>query len=184
MAQAESPLTDQIFFIYAIMVFAILIGGLYITTSMKHENKIEVMQKIITDNRLSNKALNTANDTIQKLPPNPDIRFFVSLAILKAFAFVQVAPILIFSIFIAMIDVSIKKSSPFYSSLPSVTTYHDAKRMFPAFLIHMPLVYITMPIESFIEFNAQAVKFSMASANSFLLYHRLRDLLENKPSKM
>lgn len=184
MAQAESPLTDQIFFIYAVMAFAILIGGLYITTGMKHEQKIEVMQKVITDNRIGNKPISIANETVQKLPPNPNIRFFVSLTIIKAFAFLQVLPVLVFSVFIALIDISIKKSSPFYSPLPSMTTYHDAKRMFPAFLVHMPLVYISMPIESFIDFNAQAIKFSMAAANGFLLYHRLRDLLENKPAKM
>lgn len=184
MAQAESPLTDQIFFIYAILAFAILMGGLYLTTGMTQEKKIELMQKVIIDNRLGNKPINTAQEIIQKLPPNPNIRFFVSLAIIKTFVFIQALPILLFSIFIAIIDVSIKKSSPFYSPLPSMTTYHDAKRMFPAFLVHMPLIYIVMPIESIIDFDAQTIMFSLVIANSFLLYHRLKDLLENKPVKM
>jgi len=95
---------------------------------------------------------------------------------------IKIAPMVIFAYIIAIININIKKQSFFYESVPSVTTFHAAKRFIPFLTFHLPLFYISVPFEVYLTgIPAVHIAYSYGLFLSILWYKSAYNIRLHKP---
>jgi hypothetical protein len=180
MGNVNSPVADQTSLMYILLAVAVIVGGFYLFSDLSEEESISLIY--IYSDRTSNALMEKVISTVRDLPVQ--LRLFTVVFVLKFISYLKVFPLVIFGIITAFIDAHVKKGLHSFSSPPSVTDYHMAKKIIPVCFFHLPLFFMSAPIESLIKVDAETVQYIVASISTVLLHHFMYTLYVNKPQKI
>jgi hypothetical protein len=180
MGNVESPVASQTSLMYILLAVAAIIGGFYLFSDLSEEQAISLIY--IYSGETGDALMEKIISSVKDLPVQ--LRLFTVVFALKGISYLKVFPLVIFGIITALIDAHVKKGLYRFSSPPSVTDYHMAKKMMPVCFFHLPLIYMSAPIEGLIKIDAETIKYIVVSINAVLLHHFMYTLSVNKPPKI
>lgn len=181
MSSSDSPTAHQTSLLYILLAFSLVIGGFFLFSDISNEQAIELIY--IFSYGLSNELINKIVTAIKGLPVQ--LQLFSLMFAFKGIAYLKLLPLVFFCVVTALINARVKKGLYGISSPPSVTAYHSAKKMIPVCLFHLPLIYMSTPVEHYLKMlDTEMIKFIVVSINAFLVHHFFYVLSINKPSKI
>jgi len=180
---SDSKVIESPALIHFVTILALLGGGVILTSKMSLDTG-QLINAIVDSSCIDPVALSPVLNGIRSLPGN--VRPLSLLLIVKAIAYLKVAPVIVFGFILGALDVKIKVCEPGFLGTHcthSVTTYHWAKRMFMVSALYIPAIYISYPVESFLK-DSDLVKYLFIGINSLVGYHAVFTLNMNKPPKL
>ncbi len=180
---ADSKGIDSPALIHFITLFALFTGGVLLTAKMPLDIG-DLINTIVDSSYIDATTMSPILNIIRSWPSN--VRLLPLLFIVKAIAYIKVAPVIIFGFILGALDVKIKVCQPGFlgtHSTHSVTTYHGAKRLFMISALYIPAIYVSYPVESYLG-NVDLVKYLFVGINSLLGYRAVFTMNMNKPPKL
>ncbi|MFN3480530.1 MAG: hypothetical protein ACK415_09100 [Thermodesulfovibrionales bacterium] len=186
MSDGKQQEVEQPFIVNTVVAVAIIIGGFYIFSGIPGDDRIKLIDDVFTTVRYKvqvKQLLSQMSSSLARL--NPEMQYYVLFFILKTFLFFEIAPLLLLAYLLAVVDTGIEKSDIFDVRVPSVTAFHTARKLVPVCLLFMPLLYIAMPLEFYLNgFRPETILYSTGIANSVLVYRIYCVMRLNKPPVM
>jgi len=179
----DSKIIESPALIHFITIVALFSGGVLLTSKMSLDAG-DLINAVVDSSCINSDTLSPILNSIRSLPGN--LKLLSLLLIVKAIAYLKVAPVIVFGFILGALDVKIKVCEPGFlgtHSTHSVTTYHWAKRMFMFSALYIPMIYISYPVESYLT-DIDLVKYLFVGINSLVGYHAVFTLNMNKPPKL
>ncbi len=183
---SEEKAIEQISVVYLVMGFMIIFAGLW-SVSKTPDKSMQLMENTIETQGISSGTVARISGFVSKVGSGPKastLKIFLSFFAIRAVAYLSVAPIILATVIISLIEAAVKKRATIQSQPPSMTAYHTARKIIPVCLFHIPLLYAAIPLEYFLKMDAEGVKLVMGFLNAVIGYYAFYTVSLQKPPQV
>lgn len=172
---------NDLFFQFAAVAAAIILGGTFMLSSIHEEELIRLFSHAVEMAGIDPKAITAV---INRLPDVSIVRLAVVYMLIKTVLYARMGFAVLYGVLAASLDVRIRLNTSVQINVPSASAYHSARKEIIVGLVIVPLIFIAVPIEHQMNSGLDMTRHVFGAVSAIISYHATKKMMLNKPKEL